>query len=179
MVRTYLSLVVFFGLVGALISTCSSRADFRTETTERPVEQLVSPRVASEDSDSDDDISADSDGIEIPRSPDGHFYANVEINGEPVHMLVDTGATAIALSQDDARSAGIAINGSMNQVVGRGADGDVRGQVVKLDEVELGDTSAEGLYAIVLSKGDQSLLGQNFLSKFSSVDIEGNTLVLR
>jgi aspartyl protease family protein len=179
MVRTYLSLVVFFGLIGALISTCSSRADFRTETTEGPVEQLVSTRTAPEDSDTDDEITSDSDGIEIPRSPDGHFYANVEINGEPIHMLVDTGATAIALSQDDARSAGIANDGNMNQVVGRGADGDVKGQIVRLDEVELGDTSAQGLYAVVLSRGDQSLLGQNFLSKFSSVDIEGNTMVLR
>ena len=52
-----------------------------------------------------------SDGtIELNRNEDGHFYADVAINGATVHMLVDTGASAVALSRDDARTAGIAIS---------------------------------------------------------------------
>ena len=45
-----------------------------------------------------------------------------------------------------------------------GADGAVHGEVVRLDNVELGPLSAQGLDAIVLNSGEQSLLGQSFLN---------------
>ena len=63
--------------------------------------------------------------------------------------------------------------------MGEGADGAVHGEYVRLDRVELGPLSAEGLDAIVLNAGQQSLLGQAFLSKFKSVQIEGDKMVLR
>ena len=94
------------------------------------------------------------------RQPDGHFYADVRINGNMVHMLVDTGATGIALSRDDARTAGLAPSIGMSDVVGEGADGAVRGEYVRLDRVELGPLSAEGMNAVVLNGGQQSLLGR-------------------
>lgn len=117
--------------------------------------------------------------IELTRDDNGYFYADVEINGAPVHMLVDTGATIIALSRDDARMAGIATSIGMNEVVGQGADGAVKGEQITLGRVSLGRRTVEDLPAIVLNSGGQSLLGQSFLSKFSSVKIEGNKMVLR
>ena len=117
--------------------------------------------------------------LELTRNEDGHFYADVLINGSTVHMLIDTGATGIALTRDDARAAGLATSIGMNDVVGEGADGAVHGEIVKLDRVALGPLSAEDLDAVVLNSGEQSLLGQSFLSKFSSVQIEGNRMVLR
>lgn len=117
--------------------------------------------------------------VELQRSEDGHFYADVRINEAQVHMLVDTGASGIALSRNDARTANVATSIGMNDVVGKGADGVVRGEYVKLDRVELGPLSAENLDAIVLDSGEQSLLGQSFLAKFSSVRIEGDRMVLR
>jgi aspartyl protease family protein len=117
--------------------------------------------------------------IALDRAADGHFYADVRINGNPVHMLIDTGASSIALSRDDARAAGLATSIGMNDDVGEGADGAVHGEYVKLDRVELGPLSASGLDAVVLNSGQQSLLGQSFLAKFSSVQIEGDRMVLR
>jgi clan AA aspartic protease (TIGR02281 family) len=67
----------------------------------------------------------------------------------------------------------------MNDIVGEGADGAVHGEVVTLERVELGPLSASGLNAVVLNSGQQSLLGQSFLEKFSSVQIEGDRMVLR
>jgi aspartyl protease family protein len=124
-------------------------------------------------------FSTDDGTIALDRASDGHFYADVRINGNPVHMLIDTGASGIALSRDDARAAGLATSIGMNDVVGEGADGVVRGEYVKLDRVELGPLSASGLDAVVLNSGQQSLLGQSFLSKFASVQIEGDRMVLR
>jgi aspartyl protease family protein len=67
----------------------------------------------------------------------------------------------------------------MSDVVGRGADGAVHGEAIRLDTVELGPLSAQGLDAVVLNSGEQSLLGQSFLSKFSSVEIQGDRMILR
>ena len=71
-------------------------------------------------------------------------------------------------------------NSSMQnrQVIGA-YNGDVRGEFITLDRVSLGGTTAERMPAIVLDSGGQSLLGQNFLSRFASVEIRGDTMVLR
>lgn len=117
--------------------------------------------------------------LDIPRSENGHFYADVDVNGTKVHMLIDTGATGIALSREDARSAGIATSIGMNDVVGEGADGSVHGEVVTVDRLSLGNAKAEAMPAIVLNSGGQSLLGQEFLAKFASVEIHGDTMTLK
>lgn len=117
--------------------------------------------------------------IELKRDSNGYFFADVEINGAPVHMLVDTGATVIALSRNDAQMAGIATSIGMNDVVGQGADGVVKGEQVKLDRVTLGGKTLEDVPAIVLNSGGQSLLGQSFLTSFASVRIEGDKMILR
>ena len=117
--------------------------------------------------------------VELTRDASGYFYADVRINGAPIHMLVDTGATDIALSRDDAQMAGIPTSIGMNDVIGRGADGASKGEAVTLDHVSLGDKQVDRLPAIVLNSGNQSLLGQSFLNKFASVTIQGDKMVLR
>ena len=67
----------------------------------------------------------------------------------------------------------------MNDVVGQGADGSVRGEFVTIDHIELGGTTVEKMPAMVLNSGEQSLLGQQFLQKFASVEIHGDTMTLR
>ena len=67
----------------------------------------------------------------------------------------------------------------MPQVVGQGASGDVHGEIVSLERVALGSTEAKDVGAVVLDEGQMSLLGQSFLSKFKSVEIKGDKMVLR
>ena len=129
---------------------------------------------------SDDSLNPLDRGIVLTRASNGYFYADVQINnGAPLHMVVDTGATTIALSREDAQMAGLAVPIGMNDVVGEGADGAVRGQQVVLDRVTMGDKTVEGVPAIVLNSGGQSLLGQSFLSRFASVHIEDDKMILR
>ena len=125
------------------------------------------------------DRIAEDGTVELERSDDGHFYADVEINGATVRALIDTGASGIALSRNDARMAGIATSIGMPNVVGRGADGYVHGEEVILDTVALGHQRAHSMPAIVLNAGQQTLLGQSFLARFEAVEIRGDKMVLR
>jgi len=126
-----------------------------------------------------DNAAPNGNEIRLERSFDGHFYADVSINNVPIHALVDTGASGIALSREDARRAGIATSAGMYDVIGEGASGAVQGEFVTIDSVSLGGTSASGMQAVVLDSGNLTLLGQSFLSRFASVEIKDDTMVLR
>lgn len=125
------------------------------------------------------EVAAGAGELMLERGSDGHFYADVEINGAPVHMLVDTGASGVALSRDAARSAGIATSIGMNEVVGEGAGGAVHGEQVRIDRMRLGSVSMEQVSAVVLDGGEMSLLGQDFLKRFQSVEIKDDRMILR
>jgi aspartyl protease family protein len=171
-----LTMVVMLGLFAAIMTNAVPHA--ASQSDEVMQVQNANERKAAHQ-ESSIYASRPMDGsVELDRQSDGHFYADVDVNGATLHMLVDTGATSIALSRDDARSAGLAVSIGMPQVVGQGADGDVRGEYATLDRVTLGEKTVEGLPAVVLNSGEQSLLGQSFLSKFQSVEIQGDKMVL-
>ena len=132
-----------------------------------------------------DDVAAEHESewgiseVSLPRSGDGHFYADVSIDGVPARMLVDTGASVIALTGSDARAMGVTWSEDQVQAVGQGASGEVKGVPVALDRVQLGNREVQSVEAVVIPDGlGVSLLGQSFLEKVGRVEISGNTMVL-
>ena len=178
--RNFIFVILAFGFFSSALTRCASHTSSRSGDeifNERARELRLEAK--TEDRRSGGSKVSDDGSVEIQRSADGHFYADVQINGASVHALVDTGASGVALSRDDARSAGVATSIGMNDVVGEGADGDVRGEYVKLDRVSVGQKTVENVDAVVLNSGQLSLLGQSVLSKFDSVEIHGDTMVLK
>jgi aspartyl protease family protein len=117
--------------------------------------------------------------VELDRQSDGHFYAEAEVDGGTIRFLVDTGATMVALSATDAESIGLDWNEAELQHVGRGVSGDVMGKPVMLKSVALGDLQATNVQAVIIPTGlDRSLLGQSFLKRVDSVNIEGDKMTL-
>jgi aspartyl protease family protein len=174
-VRSYLVIFIVLGVVSSILSHAPSRPS---------ASPAVPDANAPADLDNTSEISSTKpqplDGtVELRRNADGHFYADVDVNGTSIHMLVDTGATGIALSREDARKAAIATSIGMPNVIGQGADGTVHGEYVTIDRITLGQKTAERVPAMVLNSGEQSLLGQDFLRKFASVDIHDDTMTLR
>ncbi|CUJ92916.1 clan AA aspartic protease [Ruegeria denitrificans] len=117
--------------------------------------------------------------IEVPRAYDGHYYLPVVVNGEPITFLVDTGASQIVLSDQDARRIGI--DPDQLNYLGRAstANGEVRTAPVRLDSLELGPITDHGVAAWV-NEGDlrQSLLGMDYLHRFSNIQFTDGRLIL-
>lgn len=117
--------------------------------------------------------------VVLDESSDGHFYADAEINGETVRFLVDTGSSAVALTEKDARRAGIAFEPARFELLGEGASGFVRGQQVSLAKLNIGEIEATGVKAAVVEGATVSLLGLPFLDEIDEIVIRKGEMSLR
>lgn len=115
----------------------------------------------------------------LPRQHDGHFYADAIVDGQSTRMLVDTGASVIALTGEDAQAIGLTWDAEDVHPVARGANGAVYGVPVTLQQVSLGGLEAHEVKAIIVPEGlGISLLGQSFLSRIGRVEIRDGAMVL-
>ncbi|MEZ5774630.1 MAG: TIGR02281 family clan AA aspartic protease [Hyphomicrobiaceae bacterium] len=110
----------------------------------------------------------------------GHFFAEVYVNGRAIEVLVDTGATHVALRYEDAVRLGIEPKDSDYTLTARTANGTTRAAPVVIDEIRIGDITVHDVEATIGEPGTKfiTLLGMTFLSKLSRVDIRGRELVL-
>jgi len=113
------------------------------------------------------------------QNQDGHFYADAQINGQIIRFLVDTGANAVALTEQDARKAGIHFSPANYQVLGEGAASIVRGQHASLDNLQIGDIVATDVEAAVVENSTMSLLGLSFLDEVDEIVIQKRQMALR
>ena len=117
--------------------------------------------------------------VVIPRAPDGHYYLSLNINGQTVAFMADTGASNIVLSPEDARSLGIDPAGLRFLGQAQTANGPVRTARITLPEVELGPFNDSNVIAYVNeAEMDGSLLGMDYLGLFS-ITMQGDEMILQ
>jgi aspartyl protease family protein len=119
--------------------------------------------------------------VEIKAGRNGHFSTEVEINGRPIDVMVDTGATAVVLTYEDAERAGLYVNDSdFSQTVWT-ANGATRVASVTLGRISIGDITVRDVPAVVTQPGllKTTLLGMTFLSRLSRFDMRSGVLVLQ
>ena len=119
-------------------------------------------------------------GPAVMKAKDGHFWAEGEVDGRKVRFLVDTGATAVALTPGDAEQLGIdtAKLQYSSKVVTAG--GHARAATVKLASVSVAGARLDDVDAVVIEKGlDASLLGMTYLGRLSSFQATREALFLR
>ena len=114
---------------------------------------------------------------ELVRSPDGHFYADATVNGAQVRFMIDTGASFVALTREDAQRAGIFLGSDRMEAIGAGGAFEVT--PVTIQRISLGALSATDVQGAVADELNVSLLGQSFLERVGSVEIRGDRMVLR
>lgn len=121
----------------------------------------------------------DAGEIEVPRAPDGHYYLQLAINGTPLTLMVDTGASGLVLSLDDAARLGIEAGSLRFLGEAMTANGVVRTAQVTLPVIELGPFRTENFRAYVNEGAmDGSLLGMDYLDQFR-MEFAGERLILR
>ena len=109
----------------------------------------------------------------------GTSMSNAEINARPVHLMVDTGATVVALRQSDAVSAGIRLMpGDFTNPV-QTANGTTMAAETEIDSIMVEDIEVQRIRALVLPD-DQlsiSLLGASFLNGLERYEVADGTLI--
>ena len=125
--------------------------------------------------------SATGTEVTLIRSDNGHFEAVAGVNDASIRFLVDTGASAIVLTDADARSAGINVGALAYTITTMTANGTARSAVARIDNLYLGGIERRNLRVLVSQPGrlGQSLLGQQFLESLSSYEKRGDRLTLR
>jgi aspartyl protease family protein len=119
--------------------------------------------------------------VEVARAGAGDFAIAAEINGARVHMVLDTGASSVVLTQDDAKAAGLPIALLDYTVSIDTANGRTRAAPVTLDRVAVGGLEERAVEALVVQPGQlqTSLLGMSFLNRLQSWQVVGDRLVLK
>jgi aspartyl protease family protein len=101
--------------------------------------------------------------VVLKRGPDGHYRSEALINGKKVNVLVDTGATGIAISQSIADQLNLK---SVAAIRTNTANGDAVGYMVRLQSVKLGGVEANNVSAMIAPGLDGDvLLGMSFLGR--------------
>jgi len=116
----------------------------------------------------------------VEPGPGGHYLIEAVVNGAPVDFLVDTGATDIVLTMEDAERLGLEPRTLRFTQRFATANGEVRGAPVVLREIRIGQFS---LFDVPASVNEAplrvSLLGMSFLGRLNGYQVEDGRLILR
>ncbi len=119
--------------------------------------------------------------VVLKAGANGHFETAVTINGRRIDVLVDTGATLVALTYEDAEASGIFPRDSDFKYKVNTANGVARVAAVTLDQVSIDDITIRNVNGFVAERGKlaTTLLGMSFLSKLSRAEMSRGTLTLQ
>jgi aspartyl protease family protein len=125
-------------------------------------------------------IATKDNEITITASPGGHFFVNGKANGKWIRFLVDTGASYVTLSPQDAVRIGIDLQGLQFTQKFYTANGIGLGAWYRLDSFSIGPIEfADMRTSINKSRMKTSLLGMSFLERLKSFEFRDNKLYLR
>ncbi|HZZ37393.1 MAG TPA: TIGR02281 family clan AA aspartic protease [Caulobacteraceae bacterium] len=116
----------------------------------------------------------------ISKAADGHYWADADVDGRAVRFLVDTGASAVALTSEDAQRLGIDPSTLDYRFSVVTASGEARAAQVKLASISVAGAQVDNVDAFVIDHGLQtSLLGMTYLGRLSAFEATPQSLILR
>ncbi len=126
------------------------------------------------------DIARSYGSVEIPAASNGNFYAKATVNGQPVTVLIDTGASYVALRYEDAEALGLDPLNLDYTIELRTANGKALGAEVELDDVTVAGITVNDVKAIVSQQHALgiTLLGMSYLSRTGGFKVAGDKLIL-
>lgn len=147
---------------------------------ELAVQRTMTPTATESEAEEPRSVSA-GDDLQIDANDAGHFETEAEVNGSRIDVMVDTGATLVALSYEDAERAGIFLKPQDFSHVVSTANGRAKVAPVTLSRVSIGDITVRDVRAVVSEPGrlNTSLLGMSFLGRLSRLEMRSGTLYLQ
>ncbi|MCJ2068201.1 TIGR02281 family clan AA aspartic protease [Methylobacterium sp. J-030] len=120
-------------------------------------------------------------GVALQAGRNGHFFVNALLDGRTLPMMVDTGASACAFSEEDAARIGIRVDPADFTRVWNTANGPVRVAPIRIAVVQIGSITVRDVEAVVIPRGllATSLLGMSFLRRLHDFSVAGSTMTLR
>jgi aspartyl protease family protein len=162
-------------LVVAVVSALAAAQGLTALAASRSSPALPAPAMAV-----DTAVETEPEAASVAKAADGHYWAEAEVDGRWVRFLVDTGASAVALTADDARRLGLdplALDYVRPVVT---AHGQTLAAPVKLAQVSVAGARVDDVDAIVVKDGlANSLLGMSYLGRLSQFQATRTALILR
>lgn len=117
----------------------------------------------------------------LRREDDGHYWARADIGGTSMKLLVDTGASIVALTWRDAQRLRLEPDTLDFVWAINTANGETFGASVLLASIRIGDVEVENVEAMVMQDGllENSLLGMSFLGELYSYEFKQNNLIIK
>lgn len=158
------------------------QSEYAATQKQKPARLKRSPgeEIAVVSEDYEDDEYRQPGQASVQRDSSGHFSFQAIMNGADVPVLVDTGATSVAINMSTADAMGIEFNEEEDRVTVNTANGKTNAYRVIIDEIIIEDVVVSNVEAVVLEDEalSSTLLGMSFLSKLERFEITGNTLTL-
>ncbi len=119
--------------------------------------------------------------VEIARGRVGEFNVTTHVNGGTIPMVLDTGASAVVLTQEAAKAAGLPLEVLNYNVTVDTANGRTKAASVTLDRIGVGGLVERSVPALIAQPGQlrTSLLGMSFLNRLESWEVRGDKLIMR
>jgi aspartyl protease family protein len=119
--------------------------------------------------------------VEIARTRSGEFQVSTQVNGAKIAMVLDTGASAVVLTQEAAKAAGLPLEVLTYTVTVETANGRTRAAPVSLDRIAVGTLIERSVPALIAQPGQlkTSLLGMSFLNRLESWEVRADKLMMR
>ncbi len=126
-------------------------------------------------------IPSNSGSVTFPRAGNGHFMVLAKVNGKEVPMLVDTGASSVVLSYEDAQAAGLNPDDLQFSTPVSTANGRTKAARLMLNSVDVGGIHRGRVPAMVSQPGAlrESLLGMSYLEKLGGWSVTNDRLTLQ
>jgi aspartyl protease family protein len=119
--------------------------------------------------------------VTLTANDQGHFETEAEMNGRSVDVMVDTGATIVAMTYEDAERAGIFLKPSDFTHTVATANGQAKVAPITIGTVAIGPITVRNVEGAVAESGKlhKTLLGMSFLNRLTRVEMRSKNLVLQ
>ncbi len=180
LMTSWVTSVVALGILSLQLFNTVDLSALTAPTDQQPQQTANAPAQAKPKSSGEIEQATTYGEVEIRAARNGNFYTKAGVNGSELKVLVDTGASFIALTYEDAEALSLdPLNLEYSMRV-HTANGVSTAAPVELEEVTVGGITVNNVKAIVSRPGALgiTLLGMSYLSRAGGFKIAGDRLIL-